>query len=124
MPTNCVLDPSEAGTAVRLALEEIGNPWEHVGVPYDEVLNTLGEKARIARVLAGDLITTSDTPGHGMKVTDHVAAQGAIIGKAMTGLDEGTGLVLVLLHPGPEILGVFRIAVSGGNRGQATINAL
>lgn len=37
---------------------EIGNPWEHVGVPFDEVLNTLGEKARIARVFAGDLLTT------------------------------------------------------------------
>ena len=37
---------------------EIGNPWEHVGVPFEEVLNTLGEKARIARVLAGDLVTT------------------------------------------------------------------
>ncbi|MCP4379618.1 MAG: hypothetical protein GY794_26050 [bacterium] len=37
---------------------EIGNPWEHVGVPFDESLNTLGAKARIARVLAGDLATT------------------------------------------------------------------
>ncbi len=37
---------------------EIGNPWEHVGVPFAEVLNTLGEKARVARVLAGDLVTT------------------------------------------------------------------
>jgi hypothetical protein len=45
----------------------------------------------------GDLITTSDTPGHGMKVTDHARAQGAIIGKAMTALPEGRGLVLVLV---------------------------
>ena len=37
---------------------EIGNPWAHVGVPFEEVLNTLGEKARTARVLAGDLVTT------------------------------------------------------------------
>jgi hypothetical protein len=37
---------------------EIGNPWEHVGVPFEEVINTLGEKARISRVLAGDLVTT------------------------------------------------------------------
>ena len=37
---------------------EIGNPWEHAGVPFEESLNTLGEKARIARVLAGDLVTT------------------------------------------------------------------
>ena len=45
----------------------------------------------------GDLLTTSSTPGHAMKVTDHQKAQGAIIGKAMTTLTEGKGLVLVLV---------------------------
>jgi len=45
----------------------------------------------------GDLLTTSATPGHAMKVTDHDQAQGAILGKAMTSLDSGTGLVLVLV---------------------------
>jgi hypothetical protein len=45
----------------------------------------------------GDLLTSSATPGHAMKVTDHPKAQGAIIGKAMTGLTEGQGLVLVLV---------------------------
>ena len=45
----------------------------------------------------GDLLTTSTTPGHAMKVTDHVRAAGAILGKAMTGLSEGKGMVLVLV---------------------------
>jgi hypothetical protein len=45
----------------------------------------------------GDLITTSDTPGHGMKATNPAQAQGAIIGKAMTALESGKGLVLVLV---------------------------
>jgi hypothetical protein len=45
----------------------------------------------------GDMLTTSDTAGHAMRVTDHAHAQGAIIGKAMTSLDEGKGLVLVLV---------------------------
>jgi hypothetical protein len=45
----------------------------------------------------GDLLTTSDIPGHAMKVLDHDQAQGAIIGKAMTSLESGTGLVLVLV---------------------------
>jgi hypothetical protein len=48
-------------------------------------------------VRPGDLLTTSSTPGHAMKVTNHSKAQGAIIGKAMGQLDRGTGLVLVLL---------------------------
>jgi hypothetical protein len=45
----------------------------------------------------GDLLTTSSTPGHAMKVTDHARAAGAILGKAMTGLSEGKGMVLVLV---------------------------
>jgi hypothetical protein len=45
----------------------------------------------------GDLLTTSSTPGHAMKVADAAKAQGAIIGKAMTGLKQGKGLVLVLV---------------------------
>jgi len=45
----------------------------------------------------GDLLTTSSTPGLAMKVTDHARAQGAIIGKAMTALAEGKGMVLVLV---------------------------
>ncbi len=45
----------------------------------------------------GDLLTTSDMPGHAMKVADHVRAQGSILGKAMSGLSEGTGMVLVLV---------------------------
>ena len=46
----------------------------------------------------GDLITTSNTPGHGMKAQDHAQAQGAIIGKAMSPLSSGKGLVLVLVN--------------------------
>ena len=45
----------------------------------------------------GDLLTTSDTPGHAMKVTDYAKAQGAILGKAMTSHHQGKGLVLVLV---------------------------
>ena len=45
----------------------------------------------------GDLLTTSNTSGHAMKVTNYIKAQGAIIGKAMTGLKQGKGLVLVLV---------------------------
>lgn len=52
-----------------------------------------------AEVSPGDLLTTSDTPGHAMKVLDHARAQGAIIGKAMTSLPRGEkGLVLVLVN--------------------------
>jgi hypothetical protein len=45
----------------------------------------------------GDLLTTSDTPGYAMKATDHRRTLGAVVGKAMTGLESGRGLVLVLV---------------------------
>jgi hypothetical protein len=46
----------------------------------------------------GDLLTTSTVPGHAMKVTDFDLSSGAVVGKAMTRLDSGRGLVLVLVN--------------------------
>ena len=46
----------------------------------------------------GDLLTTSATPGLAMAVRDRDRAFGAILGKAMTTLETGTGLVLVLVN--------------------------
>ncbi len=45
----------------------------------------------------GDMLTTSATPGHAMKVDDYQRAYGSVIGKAMTPLEDGQGLVLVLV---------------------------
>ncbi len=46
----------------------------------------------------GDLLTTSDTPGCAMAVSDPARALGAVVGKAMTALEQGeSGLVLVLV---------------------------
>ncbi|MBW7904523.1 MAG: hypothetical protein LC135_07895 [Phycisphaerae bacterium] len=53
--------------------------------------------ASYGAVEPGDLLTTSDTRGHAMKVADHGRAAGAVIGKAMTSLKDGRGLVLVLV---------------------------
>lgn len=46
----------------------------------------------------GDLLTTSDTPGHAMKALDRERSHGAVIGKAMTALESGRGMVLVLVN--------------------------
>ena len=45
----------------------------------------------------GDLLTTSSTPGHAMRAGNVAKAQGAILGKAMTGLKRGKGLALALV---------------------------
>lgn len=49
-------------------------------------------------VRRGDSLTTSPTPGHAMVVGDETKRAGAVIGKAMTELKEGKGLVLVLVN--------------------------
>lgn len=49
-------------------------------------------------IRTGDLLTTSDTPGHAMKAADPDRKHGAVIGKAMAGLPEGRGLVLALVN--------------------------
>jgi len=48
-------------------------------------------------VAAGDLLTTSATPGHAMKCADPSRAHGAVIGKALANLPAGRGLVPVLV---------------------------
>lgn len=54
--------------------------------------------ATVAEIKPGDLLTTSDLPGHAMKVRDHSRSQGAILGKAMSRLGKGEkGHVLVLV---------------------------
>jgi hypothetical protein len=53
--------------------------------------------ASMGTIRPGDLLSTSPTPGHAMKAVDPSRRQGAILGKAMTRLDEGKGYVLVLV---------------------------
>ena len=53
--------------------------------------------ATAAPIVAGDLLTTSPRVGHAMKAVDRDRAQGAVLGKAMTSLESGTGMVLVIV---------------------------
>lgn len=54
--------------------------------------------ARNGKIEPGDLLTTSDLPGHAMKATSHTKSFGTVIGKAMTCLEKGEGMVLVLVQ--------------------------
>jgi hypothetical protein len=53
--------------------------------------------AAFGKIRPGDLLTSSPVPGHAMKVKNLKKAGGAIVGKAMTALEEGRGEVLVLV---------------------------
>jgi hypothetical protein len=53
--------------------------------------------ASYGAIEVGDLLTTSPTLGHAMKVDDPFKALGTIIGKALHPLDEGQGLIPILI---------------------------
>ncbi|MFF0492108.1 hypothetical protein ACFYTQ_24020 [Nocardia sp. NPDC004068] len=55
--------------------------------------------AEDAPIRPGDLLTTSATVGHCRRVTDRSRAFGAVVGKALTPLPAGRGLVRVLVSP-------------------------
>jgi hypothetical protein len=53
--------------------------------------------AQYSPIEAGDLLTTSPTPGHAMKASDALKAFGAVIGKALRPRTEGQGLIPILI---------------------------
>ncbi|CAA9278133.1 MAG: hypothetical protein AVDCRST_MAG93-3009 [uncultured Chloroflexia bacterium] len=53
--------------------------------------------ADLGPIETGDMLTTSDTPGHAMKAADATQAFGAVIGKALRSLPGGRGLVPILV---------------------------
>ena len=53
--------------------------------------------ASFGSIAAGDLLTTSPTPGHAMKASDKSLALGAIIGKALASFDGRLGLIPIMV---------------------------
>ena len=53
--------------------------------------------AGLGPIDAGDLLTTSPTPGHAMRATDPAKAFGSVIGKALCRWPSGAGLVPILV---------------------------
>jgi hypothetical protein len=53
--------------------------------------------AESTSITVGDLLTTSDLPGHAMKASDPSRSFGAIIGKALRPLPAGRGLIPILV---------------------------
>lgn len=80
--------------AIVLDKRESGNnriPIALVGKVYCKV------DAGYSPIEVGDLLTTSATPGHAMKVLDPAKAFGSVIGKALGSFSQGTGLIPVLV---------------------------
>jgi hypothetical protein len=53
--------------------------------------------AEYSSIEVGDLLTTSPTIGHAMKVIDPLKAFGAVIGKALCSIKSGRGLIAILV---------------------------
>ena len=75
----------------RRASQRIRKPIALLGKVYCKV------DADFGAIEVGDLLTTSDTPGHAMKTTDPMRAFGAVIGKALRPLGTGRGLIPILV---------------------------
>jgi hypothetical protein len=87
-----VAGAQDQGSGVRLGVDQFDYDVALAGRVYCNV------DATEVAVEPGDLLTTSATPGHAMKATDYSRAQGAILGKAMEGLEQGErGQILVLV---------------------------
>ncbi len=81
-----ILGEFEGNTAKAQPVALTGRVWTYVD-------------ASEMAVEPGALLTTSDTPGYAMPVSDQARASGATIGKAMSKLAKGEkGLVLVLVN--------------------------
>jgi hypothetical protein len=80
------------GSGVRLGVDQFDFDVALAGRVYCNV------DATDAGIAPGDLLTTSAIPGYAMKATDYAQAQGAILGKAMEGLEKGEkGQILMLV---------------------------
>jgi hypothetical protein len=103
-PAATAYDRKVAGVVSGAGDVETGLVLHQAGVLEGETVVAIAGRVYVRAeaisgpITPGDLLTTSDRPGYAMAATDHDRAQGAVIGKAMTGLDGGTGLVLVLIN--------------------------
>lgn len=78
------------------------HPADHVALAHEVPLAVIGivptkVSAENGAIKPGDLLVTSSLAGYAMKGTDRTRMLGAIVGKALEPLKEGTGVILVLV---------------------------
>ncbi|WON74184.1 hypothetical protein [Nitrosospira sp. Is2] len=82
--TGITMDKQEESVARREPVALVGKVFCNADASY-------------GAIEVGDLLTSSPTPGHAMKASDPARAFGSVIGKAMAPLDEGCGLIPILI---------------------------
>jgi hypothetical protein len=84
------------GVKTGLTLVQLAGPGPQSAVALSGRVFALADASR-GPIAPGDLLTTSRVPGHAMKASNLDRARGATLGKAMSSLSSGSGLVLVLV---------------------------
>ncbi len=90
--------PEELEAAVMVDTKK-GLIPETTGRPLLALMGRVPVKATIENgpIRPGDLLTVSRKPGYAMRCAEAKACEGAIIGKALQGLEGGEGTILVLV---------------------------
>jgi hypothetical protein len=102
-PSASAYDPKVAGIVSGAGGVDPGLTLQQNGVMEGNTVVALAGRVYVkaeavsAPIIPGDQLTSSAIPGTAMKAADRARTQGAVIGKAMTGLERGRGLVLVLV---------------------------
>jgi hypothetical protein len=81
---SAIIMDSRNASNKRLALALMGKVYCQVDAQY-------------SAIEAGDLLTSSPTPGHAMKASDPLKAFGAVLGKALLPWSEGIGFIPILI---------------------------
>lgn len=82
--TAIIMDKQEQSAVRRQPIALVGKVFCKVDAGYGPIE-------------VGDLLTSSATHGHAMKVSDPTRAFGSVLGKAMAPLDDGLGLIPILI---------------------------
>lgn len=101
-PADAAYDPrvvgivTGAGGPPAVTLGAGDDPASSVRVALVGTVTALADAAA-EPIHVGDLLTSSPTPGHAMAATDRSLREGAVVGKALTALPSGQGVVRVLV---------------------------
>ncbi len=75
--------------------EGTADPGEYVAIVTLGAFQAIKVDASYGAIQPGDLLVSSPTPGHAMRAEN--PSVGSVIGKAMGALDEGTGIIAVMV---------------------------
>ena len=104
VPADSVADPRVLGILSGAGDLQPAMTFNRTRVANEQAIALAGQvyclvETRGEPIRPGDLLVSSDTPGHARRADAGTAPQGAVLGKAVEGLAAGTGLIRVWVGP-------------------------